>query len=242
MSQNREDIRSIYKDMLFGDDEKLTVPDNDPQLSFIRRYLPDSRQSKILDAGCGNGRYMHKLKDMGYGEVYGIDLFDSLKGFEDSYFCASIDAVPFPNENFDMVYSNSVIFYLDDPTEALKEYFRVLKKNGHVIITCHTKYSLFTLDRILKRKIEPELVKHLEGVRFYSSEVYRKMMQEVGFEVVEIDGYKLSYLLWPLLRKVLKLLKLYRPAKKRQSSKRNKIWGRVRSIFCYHAVLVGEKP
>ena len=241
MSQDRENIKSVYQDMLFGDEKKLLIPDNDAQFSFMQRYLPEDRQAKILDAGCGNGRYMRKLKDRGYGEVYGIDLFNTLEGFEDRYVCASIDAIPFPDGHFSMVYSNSVIFYLDDPAKALKEYFRVLKKGGYVIITCHTKYSLFTLDRILKRKFKPELVKHLEGVRFYSSVAYKKMMQEIGFGVIEIDGYELSYLLWPFIRKILKILKLYRPAKTLHSRKRNRIWGLVRSIFCYHAVLVGKK-
>jgi 2-polyprenyl-3-methyl-5-hydroxy-6-metoxy-1,4-benzoquinol methylase len=36
--------------------------------------LPDNKAAKILEIGCGYGRYIHTLADMGYTDCYGIDL------------------------------------------------------------------------------------------------------------------------------------------------------------------------
>jgi len=254
MSLSKDKIISIYEEMLFETGEQVCVPNNDDQLLYIKRYLPGNWDARILDAGCGNGKYMRKIKELGYNNVYGIDLFQNIKGFRNHYVCASIDAIPFPNESFDMIYSNSVIYCLDRPIEAVKEFFRVLKQGGYLLITAHTKYSLFTLDRILKRSFKSNSVKHLEGVSFYSSIEYKKMMEEVGFKVIEIDGFKLSYFLWPFIKKTLgKICKLIKVTNSFSSclgkkvlsgtsnKKRNKTWGLLRSIFCYHAVLIGCK-
>jgi len=68
------------------------------------------------------------------------------------------------------------------------------------------------------------------------------MMKEAGFKIVEIDGYRLSYFFWPILRKFLKLIGISYYSKCLGQNKRNKFCSLLRSLFCYHAVLVGCKP
>jgi SAM-dependent methyltransferase len=220
---DREKIKSIYGKKLFSDGSPAALPADDIPFSFIREYIPRDRKAMILDAGCGNGRYIHALASLGYENVVGIDLFPCNTGVK-KYICASIDSLPFKNESFDAIYSNSVIYYLGDPSSGISEFFRVLKSGGYVMITAHTKYSLFTLDRIIKRLLGHGSVSHLKGVRFHSSFRYAAMMKKAGFEIAEITGYSPS----GFFRAV--------------PEKGNRILAFIKSLICYHAILVARKP
>ena len=41
--------------------------------SLIRRHFPPSRQSRVLDLGCGHGLYLYFVKGAGYANVTGVD-------------------------------------------------------------------------------------------------------------------------------------------------------------------------
>ncbi|MFH1878462.1 MAG: class I SAM-dependent methyltransferase [Candidatus Omnitrophota bacterium] len=240
MSPDKNDLVSIYKGLLL-EGVQAEIPDTDEQLSYIKRYLPRAKESRILDAGCGNGKYIFKINSLGYADVYGVDLFQDTVRIPGRYAAGSIEALPFLDGSFSMVYSNSVIFYAENPFNAVKECFRVLKPGGVMIMTAHTKYSLFTLDRIIKRKLRGSTVRHLAGVRFYSSLQYARMMRSAGFRVVETDGYRMSYLIWPFIKKILKRAGVSFSARAEGRKKRNRIYGFIRSVIGYHAVLAGYK-
>jgi SAM-dependent methyltransferase len=244
---NINEIAEIYSSSLIDNKRLFIVTDDDYQWLYIVRYLPLSRDSYIFDAGCGEGKYMRKILASGYSNVFGADLFDRHpeKG---RYLRANIANVPIKDSSFDLVYSNSVIFYLPDPQKALEEFYRILKPGGTVIVTVHTKYSLFTLDRVIKRLLRLATVDHLSGVRFYSSMEYKRMFDNAGFEVAEIDGYKISYLLWPAMMKSYRLLGMENPNRVWKNSRLSRYllnniallkW--IKSIICYHAVLIGRK-
>ncbi len=38
-------------------------------LGRLREWLPESKQSKCLDLGCGSGRFLHALRDAGYTDL-----------------------------------------------------------------------------------------------------------------------------------------------------------------------------
>jgi len=183
----REEIKKIYEECL------LTQPADSElghQWAYLRRFLPKAKHSRILDAGCGNGRYAFALADQGYSEVDGIDLFDQNEtsgAFR--YKCGSIDRIEFGDETFDFVYSLSVLYYLSDPRNGLSEMWRVLKPGGTLVLSAHTRYSLFTLARVLRAKVG--LAKHLHGVRYRSAAAYCHMLDETGFRIVDVDGFRL---------------------------------------------------
>lgn len=49
--------------------------------------------------------------------------------------CGSADRLPFRNEIFDLVLALDVIEHIDDDRAAVKEFYRVLKPGGRLIIT-----------------------------------------------------------------------------------------------------------
>jgi len=97
--------------------------------------------SKILDAGCGNGKNMIYFKKNGH-TVKGIDFSESLlkicKSKDLDVLNSDIRNLPFENNTFDNTISIAVIHHLstnEDRIKAIKELLRVTKKDGKILIT-----------------------------------------------------------------------------------------------------------
>jgi len=111
----------------------------------IRFLLDDYLVSgeKVLDLGCGNGRYFPVFKEKRV-DYSGIDNSERLinlakKKYSDGKFQLG-DAlnIPFPNNNFDRVYNIAVLHHIPSKELrilALKESKRVLKTGGLLILT-----------------------------------------------------------------------------------------------------------
>ncbi len=104
-----------------------------------RDLIHDNRRLRILDAGSGTGGSLELLKR--YGEVTAFDFNEHAaalyKTREQGRICvASIDAIPFADESFDLATSFDVICQLPSPGDevALKEMWRVLKPGGGLMV------------------------------------------------------------------------------------------------------------
>ncbi len=114
-------------------------------------HVPADRQI-LLDAGCGTGNYIEKLKSF-VGEVYGLELNEGMLEQAKAKFAnctnvnlaqGSITKMPFTDNYFHGVIVNHVLHHLDDPNEqpigknvnkTLSEIYRVLKPGGVFTIT-----------------------------------------------------------------------------------------------------------
>jgi SAM-dependent methyltransferase len=243
MLLDRSHIKDVYKRLLF--DKPGPVENHDIQLQYILRYIPKQSQSFILDAGCGNGKYALKLSELGYGNIHAVDLFEQIPWIDRfSYVQGSIDKLPYRDNAFDFLYANSVVYYLSEPEKGIGEFRRVLVPGGHVMITAHTKYSLFTLSRMIQMALKLSTAEHLQGVRFYSANEYAGMLIKNGFEIKLIDGYKLSFLFAPLYRKIAFLCNQRFPFRlpiPTASIAKNSRIARLKSEFAYHSVIVATK-
>lgn len=97
---------------------------------------------KVLDAGCGEGYMARNLASLG-ADVIGVDVSQGLLGAakeacSGSVICASVDALPVGDAVFDLVVCNHLFSHLHDPAGAIREFGRVLKSGGRlVILTLH---------------------------------------------------------------------------------------------------------
>ena len=113
-----------------------------PPRKLFLSYLP--REGKIVDAGCGFGKWVIYLKRQGY-DIMGIDdnelAVTKLKDFDDSLQVELGDIldVHYPDNSFDAYISMGVVEHFEDgPTSALKEAYRVLKPNGLIFVSVPT--------------------------------------------------------------------------------------------------------
>lgn len=112
------------------------------------------KEGKLLDVGCGFGLHSMVLTKLGY-DVFSLDV--SLKKIEvhnaliSSYDkqipCCPIlgDAtcLPMEDESMDVIYVNEFISHVPDLLKSIKEFRRVLKTGGDIIISDTDRRSLF---------------------------------------------------------------------------------------------------
>lgn len=80
MIQNRNYRQSYYHNYLSltGDQKALELKDYQQwagaAAALLRNWLPPDRKAPILDMGCGDGKFLFMLEQMGYTDLTGVDL------------------------------------------------------------------------------------------------------------------------------------------------------------------------
>ncbi len=104
---------------------------------------------KCMDGGCGHGTLSYQLLKHGAGEEYGVDLHKTLKvgmfeKYNNMHFTqASLLSLPFENNTFDLIVSNGVLHHTVDSLACFKEFVRVVKPGGRIILGVYGKHGLF---------------------------------------------------------------------------------------------------
>jgi len=107
----------------------------DRRLSMVRDWV-DLDDARILDIGCGIGTYVRRFRAFS-DDVYGIEVEEE-RVREASLELPNIqvargESLPFPDDLFDLVFSNEVIEHVDDDRRTIAEAVRVTKVGGHVV-------------------------------------------------------------------------------------------------------------
>lgn len=111
----------------------------------IIKHLPEDKNIKILDVGCGAGFFPVILGKRGYN-VTGIDLTGEMINYAnrmieiyglegDRVKAIQMDAEnpDFPDGEFDVVVSRNLTWTLPHPIDAYRQWARVLKKGGTLL-------------------------------------------------------------------------------------------------------------
>lgn len=107
-------------------------------LDLINRIEPRENVLRILDAGCGTGLNLKYLER--YGDGIGLDISPEALKFSKSrgnnaLICASADRLPFKSNSFDILCALDLLEHISEDSSTVKEFYRVLKYNGYLIIT-----------------------------------------------------------------------------------------------------------
>lgn len=93
---------------------------------------------KILDVGCGVGQVVKRLRDENI-EAFGVDVSEPniRQANQHIGFCNLYDGVrlPFGENEFDAVGAFNVLEHVDEPEAFIADLIRVLKPNGHLVIS-----------------------------------------------------------------------------------------------------------
>lgn len=106
----------------------------------VKRILPlVGKAGRVLDVGCLDGTIGLALKKLG-NEVYGIDasepgIMEARRRGIDAGLANIEEAFPFPDGMFDLVFAGEVIEHIFDIDHLFKEFFRVLKPAGTLVLT-----------------------------------------------------------------------------------------------------------
>jgi SAM-dependent methyltransferase len=122
------------------------------------RHLPDLRGKRVLEIGCGRGVFAKVLAERG-ADLVAADFSETavsyaetrLQGWDAETLVADIQAIPFPDQSFDVVVSQETVEHVRDPRRALAELVRVMRPGGLLIVTGPNYLNLIGLYRIAMR-------------------------------------------------------------------------------------------
>ena len=118
-------------------------------MAELKKYLPEKKNLRILDVGCGTGFFTILLAKEGH-QVTGIDLTPDMithakelaeeEKADCRFMVMDAEAPDFPDEEFDVIVSRNLTWTLPDAEHAYQEWFRILKPGG-VMINLDANYG-----------------------------------------------------------------------------------------------------
>ncbi|HVU28552.1 MAG TPA: methyltransferase domain-containing protein [Verrucomicrobiae bacterium] len=160
---------------------------------------------KILDVGCGDGKITAEIaKAVPRGLVVGTDASAEMIAFAQKTFppkqfshlkfevcdARKISAKKF-GEDFDLVFSNAALHWVDDHEKILHGVAAVLKSGGRLIVSCGGKGNAH--DVFLALRPEMRLARWKKFFRkmptpyfFYSPSDYEKWLPKSAFKIVSL--------------------------------------------------------
>lgn len=148
--------------------------------------IPGSWKGKILDIGCGNGRFLSQMKKLGWS-VQGVDIDEKAASmardlYDIDVFVGKLENAYFRAETFDVITMNHVIEHDYNPIQLLKKSWEALKPGGRLVLSTpniesrgHKKFKKSW------RGLEPP--RHLI---LFSMNSLKTCTQQAGFETESI--------------------------------------------------------
>jgi 2-polyprenyl-3-methyl-5-hydroxy-6-metoxy-1,4-benzoquinol methylase len=125
----------------------------------------------VLDAGCGEGETIARLRDALPERVSAVDILDACVAYTKQRLPfvdvsrQSVYELPFPDDAFDLVLSLEVLEHLDDPAAGVRELSRVARSDLVVSVPFE---PYFRLGSLLRGKYVTGLGNHPEHVNHWN--------------------------------------------------------------------------
>jgi ubiquinone/menaquinone biosynthesis C-methylase UbiE len=154
-------------------------------MGVIDKYINKSREAKLLDIGCGTGRFTLPIAKRFHCPVTGADMstemLEKAKGKDKNglvrWEIQDIHKMTYGDASFDVIFMSNVIHHCDSPLKALRECHRILGDNGVILI----RYgAIEQIREDVTHVFFPETLK-LDEKRTPSVELLEKWMTEVSF-------------------------------------------------------------
>lgn len=135
--------------------------------------------SSVLDAGCGEGETLERLRALLPADVTGFDNNPECVAFVQHRFPAyrfsveDIYRLPYPDSSFDLVLCLEVLEHLAEPNRALAELCRVARRDIVISVPNEPLWSLTNLARL---KYVRRLGDHPEHVQHYNRRTLARLI------------------------------------------------------------------
>ena len=168
----------------------------------IKKYIPNKFKN-LLDAGGGTGKFGLKLaQEFPESFITISDILDeSLSiarelavetGIKNVWFKKDdILASAFPDNHFDVVFSDAMIQYLPDYRKAIREIRRITNPGGRIVITAVNFWNFHTLYKWLLALAGKEYQYGYE--KSFSKQELTEAMGKEGIRVIATDGFYVGY-------------------------------------------------
>ena len=157
-------------------------------LRILSDYVPKNGISRIIDLGCGTGRFTEPLSVHFEAEVIGIDPSEKMleqarrknSGSIVSFKQASGGKLPVEECSTDMVFMSMVFHHLPDPEQTMRECHRILRDGGYVCIRDSTLDVIETFPYVrffsgIRSIVEEQLISRIQ---------MKSIIEGAGFDTV----------------------------------------------------------
>jgi 2-polyprenyl-3-methyl-5-hydroxy-6-metoxy-1,4-benzoquinol methylase len=187
-----EQLKRAYDAAYYGKGDQKFIFSVEQFIDFFRKQKAKRiaaripQKAKVLDIGCGNGRFLKHLSSYGNYELYGTEIEGGSaerasqikeiilkKGY--------LNSSDFPEGFFDAITLFHVFEHLEKPKEMLEIIEKILKKNGVLVMT-------FPNIKSWQAKMFRGKWYHLDPPRhlvFFEPQDLIEMMSDMGFTVIE---------------------------------------------------------
>jgi 2-polyprenyl-3-methyl-5-hydroxy-6-metoxy-1,4-benzoquinol methylase len=154
-------------------------------LDFGVMYLPNLPGGRLLEVGCGNGRMLKMMADLGWlAEGVDFDAAAAQNGIDKglNIHTGFLEELQYEENCFDAITMSHVIEHVHDPLELLKECCRILKPGGRFALVTPNIGSIgHRLFGSSWFHLDPP--RHL---RIFSVKSLRTLLQMAGFRSINI--------------------------------------------------------
>lgn len=154
-------------------------------MDFLNEIKLEDQPKSICCMGIRNGNeYLafQEIPNFKNSRIWGVDIFEKVKDVGPDCFCADFNKLPDEWESkFDLVYSNS-IDHSFNVEETLKEWHRVAKNCGHLLLTLSTDDKTSPADIYCFARFDLEEI--LDGKLFAVEKIWEVEGQENGFNLL----------------------------------------------------------
>lgn len=186
---------------------------NQAQLKLVGELTADWKNRKVLEIGCGSGRFSVPLAKANPAMIL-LDLSDAMLqstldkvGRSHKGLNASVYQIPLPDCSVEKVISVNVFNHVEDLPRALSEVNRVLVDGGEFVVNITNLYSYFWLAGMLVNRKQKSIGREVYSKWLEPGEFLR-LLDNCHFIVQETVGnvFVPIYLDLPIIREVLFLL------------------------------------
>jgi ubiquinone/menaquinone biosynthesis C-methylase UbiE len=138
-----ENYESVRQSLVFRVYDAITW-------KYLEPYVPTSSDSLVLDAGGGNGRWTIPIAKKGCRVIL-VDISDGMlnvarqrvatEGLQNRIEIqkGDIRKLNYPDNTFDLVFSDHTLFLFEHQDEVVRELARVLKHNARIVLSAQNR-------------------------------------------------------------------------------------------------------
>ena len=191
MNRQLGEVQTRLLSRLLLDKEYALASGRHPVHAKLLEFLSPAKGRRVLELGCGPGKYAALLASAGF-DVVAVDPIPfptwatirahSSVQLQDSVFAEDL---PYKDASFDHVACLGALLYFENPERALSEMLRVLRPGGRLVLRTINKNNLYTLNT--GKRLDPA------SRQLYTMDELIALLTKSGFSTVD----SFSYGFWP---------------------------------------------
>lgn len=168
-------------------------------IDYLTEYAGITKNQKVLDAGCGEGRTSLRIAEKTGAVLEGVDLVPrSIKvakkrarksAAKINFQIADYNRLPFEDATFDVVFTLETFTHTSNPPKTIKEFMRVLKPGGKIVIFDYSVKKLSELPEQYKFAIQKisELT-NCPGFAMIDHDYYNRVLPKLGYNDFKLNN------------------------------------------------------